>query len=401
MTLNPFLMTLTIKIDGNPSRPTITNPNGDKFSRLRHIIFVSDSIDHNVTGVKLQWLAHKLTNRAILSVNTMNLHPRDTRVSHTFIKKMYDINILIMRWDQFEMLLSQCVDDNERRKRLKAITHLQITIASDTQTISSDWFDWLYIWAKSGTRREQTLLIIIEMYNRTVHDAITNSSTARIQPGIATQGLASLQVRVDDIDVTFFKYHVYNLDLDMVSNSAKFWPMLCKTDANVRINVNTRLNDHFLTFWWFESMALGCKQCNLELNMRLVLHFNIHHEPQFLTMFIPFESFVKSFASYMTGDAIMDQLRRTGPETEYTRVQDFVEALNLLDTLHVTFICPSRIPNIREEVLKNATNVSFGVFEALVLKHLILSGRLRIEQTEPSQTNQKKKTSGKRKSNEL
>ena len=152
--LNPFLTTLSIELDGNIQTTSREKPDHKKFSQLEKIIFASDPFDRGGTQIQgVAWLAHKLDNRSIDTVNTMLVSPADNHVVYTFIQELQAVHTLVTRWDQFEILLSQYYSqDVNAMALLDTITYLEITITADAATITSEFFDWLHNWAKSTTR---------------------------------------------------------------------------------------------------------------------------------------------------------------------------------------------------------------------------------------------------------
>ena len=225
------------------------------------------------------------------------------------------------------------------------------------------------------------------MYDRKIHDAIIDSFNVILFESVPdAHGLASLHVRIDEVDDAMFYFNLMvnnNMGTVEVAESAKFWVKLCRINADLHVNIKARLVHHYLTILWLEYITVGCKLCDLRLQMRLVLHFNMRRGSDLFGMLTYFEKYMRSTVSYLTTS--LDLSRFQGMEMGLldTSIKDFVATLNLAKKLHVSFVCPTRshIPDIKEKILKDATD---GSVYSFMLKHLILGGHIVIHQTEPT-----------------
>ena len=382
---NPLLGTLYITIDGRPLRTSRENMGSVKFSHLTHIIFASDAFDHSGTGLDLKWLAHKLDNRSIHTVDTIRVDAsEDNRAIHTFTRELLAINTLIIRWDHLEWLLLQ---SDDMRRILDTITDMQLTITTGTRIINQNVFVWLHGWAKSETH-ERKLSVTINMYDLTIHNAITDAfQYIDVQfVCLANRGLVSLQLDVQNIDNTVFRHDGGFLNVPMVWAGGRFWGQLCKNTADVNITVDTRFIHEFLLLNWFESMITGYEH-NGNLSVHLVLRSNMRDHDEFSRMFTPFEQFINYVASYMMIGVHLVQFRDMESTLMDRSIKEFVDVHNFAIKLHVSFVCPnSRIPNIKEKILANVAAKMIATeekTELVIQKHLILSERISITQTHP------------------
>ena len=375
--LNPLLMKWTIEIDHR--NETIGQENlGDKsFPNLRDLDFKSDHGEWDGTGVELQWLAHKMTNRAVDNLNIVSVSRPHGRVVYAFMKELHTITTLKIRWDQLEWLLLQNEEDADFMKLLDTISVLWITMCAE-EPVTSRMFHWLYRWAKSTTE-ERSLFLNIEIYNMAIHNAIMNAlhTPHHVETG---HGLVLLQLKINHVDPTLFQPSLF-MNADIALTSGTIWAHFCKSDTKVNILIDTPIGNPPLTMMWLTVIMLDLKIMRVRLDVQLVIHFSEHWEDEFSMMSTPFEKLLDTATtSIILQVDYWNQFDDMDRDLMDTSIRDFMKHLDFNDNLNVSFVCPthSQIPNIQNTILAaaNATPKSF------MRKYLILGGHIVINQTE-------------------
>ena len=422
--VNPLLVTLSIKIDHANNTPhkkklirteikdteteikeTKTRINkGKYFTHLQQLILSSaPTVDRGGDVIDLGWLADKMHHLVVNDLNLLYVSRPDVDVVYSFMKQLHTIKSLRTNWDKLELLVGKH-DKDDAHNILDTVDMLHIVVSRrENYKIHTEMFQWLCEWAKSITH-ERKLFLTIDSYDLEFHWVLVHAfQFVHLQPN--QRGLKLFHLIINDMDTRLFQWennrhrimigdnrfssqwgivsHRDNMvEEEEMVKSAELWAHLYGNGTNVKIEINTVVDDPNAFLTWLVRLTDTCNVNKARLNMQLNLHLNNAND-ECLDGMIPLFADLLDCNAFGTMNTIKN-LCLLDPESLDMSVKHCVYNTNIQNKLHVRFTHTAPedededILDIRDMVLEQVD----GTLESLVRKHLILSGYITIDQSQ-------------------